>query len=88
MDLVNVHVSESYRKIASMYVLISFSFKLIVNLSLPKKRRRFLAAFITRIFFLLISSSLPRSVSRNLHFFALMIMPADDVIFSFVFVHF
>ena len=55
--------------VGSMYVLISFSFKLIVNLSFLTKRRRFLAAFIGRIFLLLISSSVSRSVPRSLHFF-------------------
>ena len=88
MDLVNVHVSELYRKIGSMYVSISFSFKLVVNLSFSNKWRRLLAAFIARIFLFLISSSVSRSVPRSLHFFPLMILSADNVIFRFVFVHF
>ena len=49
-----------------MYVLTSFSFKLIVNFSFSKKWCRLLVAFIARIFLLLISSSVLRSVPRSL----------------------
>ena len=52
-----------------VYVLISFSFKLIVNLLLSKKQRRLLLAFIARIFLLLISPSVSRGVPKGLHFF-------------------
>ena len=89
MDLVNVHVSELYRKFGSMYVLISFSFKLIVNLLFSKKRRRLLATFIARIFLLLISPLVGvKKCPEKLTLFPLMILSADDVIFSFAFVQF
>ena len=71
-----------------MYVLISFSFKLIVNLPFSKKRRRLLAAFIARIFRFFDIFFGVEKCHKKLTLFPLMILSAGDAICRFVFIHF